>query len=189
VKSLIIANRNLSRNKISYASGIPKPTVSRIMKKSLNMTRKKNKLVHHSLSEKQKKIRLIRSIENLKKINEENKIVITGDESWVYLSTNSDYKWYFDGEERDIALRKNFHTKKYMVTVFMSRNGAEHLDVLDRNIHINSDYFLTKILKPLTSKLKSRYGDNFFLHFDNAPVHKSKMCTNFLKAENISMLE
>jgi hypothetical protein len=40
----------------------------------------------------------------------------------VYLSTNSDYKWYFDGEERNIALRKNFHTKKYMVTVFMSRN-------------------------------------------------------------------
>ena len=70
-----------------------------------------------------------------------------------------------------------------MVTVFLSGEGIQLTVFKKPDEHINSDYFIENIIKPLNEKCSTEEipdGLNWMVHFDNAKAHVSKKTLIFL---------
>jgi histone-lysine N-methyltransferase SETMAR len=95
----------------------------------------------------------------------------------------------YDGEEREEIERKKISSTKSMITVFISKNGLESLDILPQNQTMDSNYYLNFVIKPLIRSLKRKYrGEKIFLHFDNSRVHKKKIVTDFITDKGLNIL-
>jgi histone-lysine N-methyltransferase SETMAR len=189
IKNEVFLDKNISTKKLAKKTGICRQTVTRILKKRLKMKKLKPRVVPYLLNPSQKKIRLIKSRKSVKKINEKNTVIITGDESYFDFTNKSGSRWYLEGEKREIVGKLSKKSEKAMVTVFISKNGPEFLNVLPIGTHVNSDIFLNEIIKPLIKKLKKKYrNDKILLHFDNARPHFSKKCLKYFNSHNIELL-
>jgi hypothetical protein len=82
--------------------------------------------------------------------------------------------------------------KKTMVTVFFNGNGLHLINILPQNQKMNAEYFLEIILPFLISVCypdgrRSR-GRKCVVHFDNAPIHNSKVFADKLTEENLKQM-
>jgi hypothetical protein len=190
IKNLVVSNRAISIREMERVTGIPRSTIQRILAKSLVMRKMKNKQEPYTLKKIHKEKRIKYSRENLKILENKNNIIVTGDESLFFLSCYNEERWYFKGEKRKISPRKTIGAQKLMVVTFISKNGFEFLDVLEKNKHVNAKYFRENVLIPMLKSLRKKYrGKNIILHYDNATCHIATDNVNFLEEENISTLK
>jgi transposase len=79
-----------------------------------------------------------------------------------------------------------------MVTVFFNGDGLHLIDILPQNQKMNAEYFAEVILPSLVSVCypdgrRSR-GRKCVVHFDNAPIHNSKVVAEKLIEENLKRM-
>jgi histone-lysine N-methyltransferase SETMAR len=123
-------------------------------------------------------------------ILKQNPIIVTGDESWVYLDNEINSRLYPKGKKSKINIvRKNISSKKIMITVFFDRNGIVLIDFLGQNKKMNGKYFIDHILKKLEKKVKEKYGnEKVYLHYDNSPIHKCNIVQKFISKHKLKIL-
>ena len=106
-----------------------------------------------------------------------NTNIITGDESWFRYTNEPRAQWVQEGEQVDTRVRDSQFSKKKMVTIFIKKNGTFFVELMPLGQTFNSDYFINVII-PKINKLAFPNGlpkgrKKAYVHFDNAPPHKS----------------
>ena len=79
-----------------------------------------------------------------------------------------------------------------MVSIYISPDGQYLIDILPTGQKFNSQYFCDSILPKLESFAlpdgREKHSRKWLLHYDNAPVHKSKLTTESIDNSNFELL-
>ena len=182
----------LSLKQIAMKTNIPKTTVFRILTQDLHYASKHLKWIPYELKSSQKVMRINLSNQLLKILQEEKKtnynFIITGDESWFYLSSDYERQWIPFDQKPSKRARKMIGSKKFMFTIFWNPNGFLIVKVLPKDVTFNEDYFINEILEPinkLTASMRNQTGKKLILHYDNARPHTSKKVLEYLESHNM----
>jgi len=107
-------------------------------------------------------------------------IVITGDESWIYLSNIGRCEWVLPGETPTDAVKIGIASKKVMLLVFFSSSGIQHAEFLPQGSTVTADYFCG-VLERLVDALPHQASETIWLHIDNARPHRARKTASKLK--------
>ena len=165
-----------SINQLAQNTGIPKTSVYRIVTGDLGYVLKHLKWIPYDLNSSQKLARVNLSKSLLTILQQERRnnyySIITGDESWFYLSTNHEAQWLPPGKEVSKRERKMVTSKKIMLSIFWNPEGFHLVKVVPEDTVFDKHYFINEILCHL-SDLVSLWEAKMIIHFDNAPPHKA----------------
>lgn len=101
--------------------------------------------------------------------------LITGDQSWFFLSYEPKTKWSLSIEDVPQRVQKKIQTIKFMVTVMFSKNHLFLVNVLPEGESYNSDYFTQVVLAQTLSEYQLLTNrKKALIHLDNCRVHNSK---------------
>ena len=169
----------LSQKKISKRLGIHHSIVHRILTDNLGLTRVNFKWIPHHLNADQMKKRVQQSKIMLSILEGQPKrklaTIITGDETWIYMSNPRSSMWIGSEVPRPTRVSHSIGQKKVMVSVFWSTTGFHLIDILPPGQTMTKQYFINQILHPLENSLSrkrpKRRVEGYFLHLDNAKSH------------------
>ena len=117
--------------------------------------------------------------------------ILTGDESWFYYTSKNKIVWLPKGAKPGSISRVMSDAPKVMVTIFWNPHGAHVVDALEPGQSFNAEYFINKILIPITNLpdvyKAERQKQRFIVHMDNAPVHKARVTQKFIESSSIYM--
>lgn len=102
-----------------------------------------------------------------------------------------DFQWVgAEGPRVDLEpfTRKSF-PQKHMVWVAFCSKGFLKPRFVEKNVKINSKYYIEKILKPMIREANALFGEGgWTLHQDNAPSHTAKATQEFLKNSGVNFI-
>jgi histone-lysine N-methyltransferase SETMAR len=182
VEDVVTERPSSSITALALETGISRRTVKSILGDNLHIRKLFPILVPYALTDAVKAQRVAAAHEMLDILEAEEEYgfesVVTGDETWVNLKYDEDYRWGYMEEERPLRPRPDFHPKRVMITVFWSVQGFILVEPLPRGDRINARYFQDNILTPLQEKLKDQIAAGpVWLHYDNAPAHTARTTT------------
>jgi hypothetical protein len=99
--------------------------------------------------------------------------------------------WTLCPENVDETQRPSHIAQKTRFTVFFNGDGLHLIDILHQNQKMNAEYFAENIVPSLVSVC---YPDGrcrarkCVVHFDNAPIHNSKLVTEKLMEEGLKRM-
>lgn len=201
VRKLLEADRGVTYRQIEESLGLNAPTVHSILHNHLQVRKLCTLWVPHSLTEGQMANRVSWCREMLKKFEngEASNVnsIVTGDETWLYyydVPTKSQSKvWMFEDEDNPVTVRKSRSVKKRMVAVFFSARGIVERVVLETQKTVTGSWYteecLPKVMQALKKIRPNSRMDTWFFHHDNAPAHRSKVCTEYLACTGIKLME
>jgi hypothetical protein len=112
------------------------------------------------------------------------KNLVTGDESWFYLSQLPSRMWSLARDDVTTNVRHDFQTKKIMFTIMWNPHNFYVVNRLPENTKMNSTYYTTNVLKPLYNCF---FPDGYVgqkrklvIHVDNCSIHKSREAEQFM---------
>ena len=182
----------LSLKQIAVMTNIPKSTVQRILTQELHYVLKNLKWMPYDLtpSQKVKRIELSKELLNILREGQKTnyKFIITGDESWFYLSTDYQRQWLPVWQKPSKRVKKMIGAKKFMFTIFWNPHGFLLVKILPKSAKFNEDYFINEILEPineLTKNMRVKSEQKLILHYDNARPHTSQKVFDYLRSHNI----
>lgn len=194
IRNELKKDSTLSCRKIAQIVKIPYSTVHYIMVHRLHLKCCRIKWIPHQLDSSQKNARLKYSkqlLDVLKSCSKNKwRYLVTGDESWFFYFTPNGTKWIDENETPSTTEKRGFGTKKYLLTIFWNPYGIAVIDVLPTCDTMDSSKFILHVLSPLTEfepniqAKKSR--KRFWVHFDNAPCHRSKAVKAFMTQKKLS---
>jgi hypothetical protein len=104
--------------------------------------------------------------------------LVTGDESWFYLSYASRVAWTMSRDELPTKEKQAISTKKFMLAVFWSVDGFHVAEFLPTGTRFDTAYFAEHIIPSLATKLQMRASGRrrvgYRLHCDHADPHNSE---------------
>jgi hypothetical protein len=118
--------------------------------------------------------------------------IFTGDESWLLYAYQVRTMWTLCPENVDQVQRGSHITRKTMATGFFNETGLHMIDILPQNQKMDAEYFSEYIITSLVSICyptgRSCRQRKCALHFDNAPIHNSKVVTDKLDEQNLKRM-
>ena len=178
-----------SDRSIARATEHSHTTVAKVLHDDLGFNYLHLQTVPHNLTDDKRTKR----VEEAKKIlaflkcakRSHNANIITGDESWFRYTNEPRARWVPAGEEVGTRIKESQYLKKKMVTIFIRKNGKFFVDLMPSDQTFNSDYFVNVIIPKINDlAFPNGYqkGDKkAYIHFDNAPSHKSSIVKETLK--------
>ena len=170
---------------------VSQSSVCKHIHKTLQMkTRKKAKV--HALTEKQQQQRHRRSLPLYRLLNNGKwRKYVTTDEAWFYVNETGGKReiQYVSRDNKDPQLecftRREAHAKGVMVWAGISAAGKTGLYFVDPGAKINSQYYISNILKRFLARdAKRLYPDgDYVFHQDSAPAHVSKVTRDFMEGK------
>ena len=150
---------------------------------------------HLTTQQKLKRVEMAKSmLKFLQKAEKQNfNFIISGDESWFVYDYDHQRKWVIDNEIPDERVIRTNIVKKTMITLFIGIKGIVLFDIKPKKQKINGEYFISNIIQkieksPIAAKA-IRQKKKLTLHYDNAPSHKSKIVTEYLKHSKLAVLD
>ena len=192
-------DRRFTVREIVAEVGISTGSVHSILTEDLNLRRVSAKFVTKLLTEQQKELRKEISEDMLDFANHDPefiKIIITGDETWVYgydPETKFQFsQWKHPESPRSKKARQVHSYVKVMLTCFFDSRGIVHHDYAPEGQTINKEYYL-EVLHRLREAVQRKRPDlwaakNFQLHHDNAPAHFVHVIHAFLAKNSMSLV-
>jgi hypothetical protein len=95
------------------------------------------------------------------------------------------------GTSGPVKARDHASRRKTMVLAIFDSHGMVYSKYLPRGITVNAKYIIRALgafLKNLRKKRPETVKKEWFLHWDNAPVHTTKVVQEFLVKKNINLL-
>ena len=121
--------------------------------------------------------------------------IITMDETLVSYYTpetkRKSKEWTLKGKPGPLKAKVQASRSKQMVFAFFDSRGLIYTHIAARSATINAPYVvdvLGKFLKQLRLKRPEMVEQEWFLHWDNAPVHTAAVVQNWLAARAIRVL-
>jgi len=182
-----------STRSIAQSLSVSRETVRDVLKNKLKLRKFKCKWIPYQLTETRKKHRvhlaslLHSSLENMEILEK----TITGDQAWFYFDNPADEQWAASPEDVQRNASRTLQSKKVMVTILWGLKGYYIVEALPVDQKYNSIYFV-KLLQKLRDNLKATRGFKrikiFYLHLDNAKVHRSQYTTEQAEELGFKML-
>jgi histone-lysine N-methyltransferase SETMAR len=199
VAAAVAEDRRVSIQDLARAHGTSYGTISRILHSQLGLVKKSARWVPKLLSKEQKEERVRTSKEFVKLIQTKGRSVldriITMDESSVSMHTpetkQQSKQWLKKGTPGPVKARVHASRTKTMVLAFFDSQGMVYTNYVPRGSTVNAKYIIRALgtfLKNLKKKRPETAKGEWFLHWDNAPVHTANVVKEFLAKKNIKLL-
>ena len=199
VQSRIEADQRITLNELQEEFELCHGTISAIMHKDIGFEKKSARWVPRLLSDEQKAARVKCSEAFLRKIRTELEVlrqIITMDESTVAFHTpetkQQSKQWLLRGTPGPLKARVHASRRKQMVMAFFDFRGMIYQLYVPENTKVNGEYvrdILRKFLRNLNLRRPELSEVEWFLPWDNAPVHTAKVVQEFLTKKNIKTID
>ena len=192
-KQLVRQDRRSGIHKLSKQLGVGYGTVFTILHQDLSMKKRAAKFVPHALTDFDRQRRLDFAHSFLAQYAADPRClrwVLSTDESWFYVhdprSCFDNLTWMTSTENRPQIPRREMSTKKVMLIPFFDYRGLVHWEFF-KGMTINKERFLG-VLERLRAVLRVSRGskvwhnrEEYLLHMDNAPAHRSDLVQSYLR--------
>ena len=189
----------ISIKSISETVGFSETKTRNYIIKNLGLKKKMHKWVPYTLTEEQKKERVIFCENFLNRFNKGNNIynIITGDETWLRFwdpkKGNNGKVWHINENLKTESCKKSIKDQKIMVSVFFSKSGINSITILNQKEKANATWYKDKCLNSTFCEWKKSHQkcgyEKIILHHDNAPIHKSVITKEYLEEKKIKTLK
>ena len=185
---------------LAAAHGVSQGTIFNILHEDLGLSKKYARWVPKLLSDDQKEERVRTSTEFVAAVNRRSMAmldnIVTMDETMVSYHTPETKKqskqWRRKGQPGPIKAKVHASRTKQMVMAFFDSKGLIYTHIVPRGSTINANYIvmtLGKFMKNLKKKRPIMVEQEWFFHWDNAPVHTAAVVKDWLAANSVKMLQ
>jgi histone-lysine N-methyltransferase SETMAR len=196
IRSKLHRDPDASCRKLAKEVKCDKKTVKKYLKKELNLCLKVARKIPHQLSPATKRAR----VRGARLLREQLlashpgglRKVVTFDETWVFLENRPGPRYVSKGTRRRPAARQSQYESKVMLTVAFSAERVWGVYSLAQGETITGPQLIQTVLKPLRLELRKTHRKGplpFRLHLDNAPAHRSKLVTAWLRKAKLDVLQ
>jgi histone-lysine N-methyltransferase SETMAR len=200
VAAAIEEDRRLCIKKLASGLGTSFGTIYNIIHEDLGLVKKSARWVPKLLSESQKKERVRVSTEFVAAVNRRSKSmldnIVTMDETMVSYHTPESKKkskqWIKRGEPGPVKAKTQESRTKQMILAFFDSRGLIYTHIVPRGGKVNGDYIVKALdifLKNLKQKRPIMVEQEWWFHWDNAPVHTAAAVKNWFAAHGVQRLE
>ena len=192
-------DRRVTVRTLAARHGLTYGTVSLILKQDLGLVKKSARWVPKLLSPEQKQLRVDLSDDFLKLLRRRSAAllnnIVTMDESAVSFHTpetkRQSKQWTKKGQPGPIKAKVHASRTKQMVLVFFDAAGVIYTNYVPRGETVNAEYIkkaLARFLVIFRQKRPIISSQEWFLHWDNAPVHTAATVQEFLAAKEVKTI-
>jgi histone-lysine N-methyltransferase SETMAR len=190
-------DRHLSARQLAKSLGIAVSTVCHYLSNVLGLKLRHMRWVPHTLTveQKAKRAQLAGSMLSELEMHRASNFhfIYTGDESWLFYHYDQQRMWVASWEDVEEIERPSNHQKKTMLTVFFNGSGQFMMNLLPAREKMNSKYFEKEIIQTLGASCYPNGlqapGSQVTLHFDNAPIHNTKLVSDSLEFLGFNRLD
>jgi histone-lysine N-methyltransferase SETMAR len=199
VAATIETDRRLTIREIAGMLGLTFATVQSTLTVDLGLVKKSARWVPKLLSSDQKEERVRRSEDFLQLLWRRSLAVldniVTMDESAVSFQTpetkRQSRQWVKKGQPGPIKARVHASRTKQMVLVFFDAKGVIYTNYAPKGETINASYIrsaASRFLKVFKEKQPIMSSQDWWLHWDNAPVHTATSVVDFLVLKGVKTI-
>jgi histone-lysine N-methyltransferase SETMAR len=200
VAATIKENRRLSVRKLASTYGVSNNTIHNTLQKDLNLSKKSARWVPKLLTDNMKLERKRTSEALLAMVRRRSLAVldnvVTMDESAVSFHTpetkRQSMQWLPKGQPGPIKAKVHATRTKQMVLCFFDSKGLIYTNYVPRGTTVNANYIveaLGKFMRIFKEKRPITAQQDWFLHWDNAPVHSAAVVQDWLAARGVQVIE
>ncbi len=199
IAAAIEKDRWITVRKLAATHGLPIGTVHTILKEDLGLVKKSARWVLKLLSSEQMEERVASSSDFLALLRRHSLAllnnIVTMDESAVSFHTpetkRASKEWVKKGLPGPRKAKVHATRTKKMVLVFFDAKGVIYTNHVPKGKTVNAEYIkkaLARFLKVFKSKRPIMASQEWFLHWDNVPVHTAAMVQEYLAAKGVKTL-
>lgn len=198
VRKLILEDRHVTYREIEASLRISKTSIQKILHEELSVKKLVSRWIPHLLTEEQKAIRVNWCQKNLNRFNAGSSkniySIVSGDESWIYSYEPENKRqsavWVFQDEPKPTKVIRSRSVSKKMVATFVSKAGHVATIPLQDQRTVTADWYISICLPEVIAEFrKTNPQRRMILHHDNASSHTARKTIEFLKQENIELLD
>ena len=200
IQDKVLEDRRITERDLVEALEISLGSVSHILTEVLGFRKLCAQWVPHSLTMKQKRIRMQLSQQHLERFRQDKKDFvrrfITMDEIWVYHydpeSKQEAKEWCEPGTLAPKRVRVQKSAKKVLASVFWDAKGILFVDYLQSGKTINSDYYcnlLDQLDVKINEKRPGLQKKKIIFHQNNAPSHTTQKTITKISALKYELLQ
>jgi histone-lysine N-methyltransferase SETMAR len=193
-------DRRVTVKKLAHAYGVSRRTIHLTLKNDLNLSKKSARWVPKLLTEDMKKERVRTSEAFLAMVRRRSMAmldnIVTMDESAVSFHTpetkQQSRQWLPKGQPGPVKAKVHATRTKQMVLAFFDNKGLIYTNYVPRGTTVTARYIvdaLGKFLKIFKKKRPVMAATDWWLHWDNAPVHTATMVTDWMAARQIQLIQ
>jgi histone-lysine N-methyltransferase SETMAR len=200
VAASIEQDRRQSVKSLAAAHGVSVYTIHGILHKDLGLEKKSARWVPKLLSDEQKEERVrtsracVAAVQSRSMAMLQN--IVTMDETMVCHHTPQTKKqsmqWVKKGQPGPLKAQVHASRTKQMLLAFFDSKGLIYRHIVPKGSAVNGKYIvkaLGNFLKQLKKKRPEMMEQEWWFHWDNAPVHTAAVVKEWFAAHNIQRLE
>ena len=191
--------RRICVRTLALAHGVNKDAIFHILHDNLGLVKKSARWVPKLLNDDQKQERVRTCTEFLAMVQRRSKAmldnILTIDESAVSFHTpetkQQSKQWLRKGTPGPIKAKVSASRTKQMVLAFFDSKGLIYTNYVPRGTTVNANYILEalgKSMKIFRQKRPVMSEQEWFFHWDNAPVHTAAVMQEWIAARGIQMI-
>ncbi len=192
-------DRRITVQELATMHGLPIGTVHAILKEDLGLIKKSARWGPKLLSSEQKEERVAFSGDFLALLWQHSLAllnnIVTMDESVISFHTletkRASKVWVKKGLPGPRKSKVHATRTKKMVLVFFDAKGVIYTNYVPKGETVNAKYIkkaLARFLKVFKAKRPIMASQDWFLHWDNAPIHTAATVQEYLAAKGVKML-
>jgi histone-lysine N-methyltransferase SETMAR len=199
VAAAVEQDRRLSVKSFAVAHGVGMGTIHRILHEDLGLEKKSARWVPKLLSQDQK-IQRVEDCRDLVAAVHRHSFtmldnIVTMGETMVSYHTPETKKqskqWIAKGKPGPIKARVQAGRTKQMILAFFDNKGLVYSHIVTRGVPINADYIVKVLglfMKQLKKKRPATVAQQWWFHWDNAPVHTAAVVQEWLAAHGVQVI-
>jgi hypothetical protein len=199
IAAAVEKDQRIMIRELAARHGLQIGTVHAILKEDLGLVKKSACWVPKLLSSEQKKERVDLSGDFLALLRRHSLAllnnIVTMDESAVSFHTpetkRASKQWVKKGQPGPRKAKVHVTRTKKMVLVFFDAKGVIYMNYVPKGKTVNAEYIkkaLARFLKVFKAKRPIMASQDWFLHWDNAPVHTAATAQEYLAGKGAKTL-
>ncbi len=193
-------DRRISVKRLALMHDLSVGTVFTILHKDLSLSKKSARWVPKNLTPEQKEARVRTSEAFVKRIQQGSfamlKNIVTMDETLVSYHTpetkNQSKEWTKKGQPGPLKSKMQETRNKQMALVFFDAKGVIYTNIVPKGAKVNADY-IVKALRVFMRRFRLKRPElaeqEWFFHWDNAPVHTAAKVQEWIAANGVRVIE
>ncbi len=199
IRALLAEDNTMCLRVISRRTGLSLRTVHNVLRNKLELKKRPAKWIPHLLTQDQKDRRLRMAQDLLRHFRHAPTLqdrVVTSNECWFWCyepaTKRNSSTWLRRNERRPHKPVKDRYVRKVMVVIFWDSRGVIFRQFVPAGQGVTKEVYLQMMrdLREAIRRRRQRFWarQNFWLHHDGAPAHRSDIVVNFLQATGTNIL-
>lgn len=196
IQHLLTEDRTVTIRLLEEITGINRETIRIILHEDLGKRKLCARFVPHSLTEDQKKQRVLSSKEFVELADSDKSFlerIVTGDETWCFMydpeTKRQSASWLGPKSPKPQKVRMQKSKVKTMLIAFFDARGLIHFEFVPEGQTVTGKFYvqvMDRLIKRMRRVRPER--DEWFLLHDNAPAHSSAVVAQLLAKRQVAVL-